>query len=145
MKSDARLLQILTSTTVWFLSCVLMTAQTNEPLVLAEVGGFEDDETYPVGDLQPVTDGGATWTPASSAPAQIVSLGATNAHGKVLRRTQAGDTSLDRLHFPPVSSGPLTVEFDARASTAASRTLDVFLEPSSGNEVSLLGLSLIHI
>ena len=96
-------------------------------------------DLYPVGNLHPVTDGGATWKPASSTPAQIVSLGATNSYGKVLRRTQTGVDNTDMLSFPPVSSGPLTVEFDARASTAGSRTLDVFLLPSSGNEVSLLG------
>ena len=114
-------------------------AQTSAPVVLADVEGFEDADLYPIGNLLPITDGGATWNPASAAPAQIVSLGTTNSYGKVLRRTQSGADNTDILSFPPVSSGPLTVEFDARASTAGSRTLDVFLLPSSGNEVSLLG------
>jgi len=139
MKFSTQFLSILASTTVWFSSCVWLTAQTNEQVVLADAGGFEDDEVYPIGNLQSVTDGGATWTPASTTPAQIVSLGTTNSYGKVLRRAQTGTDNTDILSFPPVTSGPLTVEFDARASTAGSRTLDVFLLPSSGNEVSLLG------
>ncbi len=139
MRCDPRRRSILTGLAAWFCSCFLLAAQTNEQVVLADVGGFEDDEVYPIGNLQSVTDGGATWTPASTTPAQIVSLGTTNSYGKVLRRAQTGTDNTDILSFPPVTSGPLTVEFDARASTAGSRTLDVFLLPSSGNEVSLLG------
>ncbi len=139
MKCDARLLSLLAAMAAWFCSSALLAAQTNGQVVLADVGGFEDDEVYPLGDLKSVTDGAATWKPASSPPAQIVALGTTNSHGKVLRRTQTGVDNTDILSFPPVSSGPLTVEFDARASAAGSRTLDVFLLPASGNEVSLMG------
>jgi hypothetical protein len=139
MNSDTRLRSILTGTAVGFLFCFLNLAQTSQPVVLADVGGFEDEELYPVGNLQPVTDGGAKWAPASSTPAQIVSLGASSSYGKVLRRTQTGTDNTDFVSFPPVTSGLITVEFDARPSTTASRTLDVFLLPSSGNEVCLLG------
>jgi hypothetical protein len=139
MKCDSRLRSVRAGAAVWLCSGVLLTAQTNEQFVLADVGGFEDEDIYPVGALQAVTDGGATWKPASATPAQIVSLGGTNSYGKVLRRMQTGVDNTDILSFPPVTSGPLTVEFDARVSTAGSRTLDVFLLPTSGNEISLLG------
>ncbi len=121
------------------LSGMALTAQTNQAVVLADVDGFEDDEIYPLGKLPAVMDGPASWQPAGTTPAQIVLLPGSDAHGKVLRRSQTGIDNLDVLSFPPVSQGPLTVEFDARASTAGSRTLDVFLFPSSGGEVSLLG------
>ena len=137
MKFNLRVLSILAAPAMWFCSCLAL--QASEPVVLADVGGFTDDEIYPAGNLQSVTDGGAIWNPASATPAQILSLAATNSYGKVLRRTQTGTDNTDILSFPPVTSGALTVEFDARASTAGSRTLDVFLLPASGNEVSLLG------
>jgi len=127
------------ATALLALSALLAAAQTNQQVVLGDVGGFEDDEIYPVGSLQPVTDGSLTWQPASATPAQIVSWGPADPHGKVLRRTQTGVDNLDYLRFPEVSSGELTIAFDARASTAASRTLDVFLLPTTGGEVSLLG------
>lgn len=105
--------------------------------MLADVDGFSDTEIYPPGNLQPVNDGGATWQPAGS-PAQIVNLN-DGVHGSVLRRPQTGVDNTDILRFPAVSNGTLTIRFDARASTAGSRTLDVFLLPTSGGEVSLLG------
>lgn len=143
MQCNIRRWSVLAGLATWFCSGVLLMAQTNEQVVLADVGGFEDDAVYPVGDLRPVTDGGASWKPASSTPAQIISLGTNNPYGKVLRRMQTGTNNTDILSFFPVTSGLLTVEFDARASTMGSRTLDVFLLPSSGNEVSLLGWGMV--
>jgi len=113
-------------------------AQTNQTLVLADVDGFSDSELYPPGNLQAVTDGGASWQPASATPAQIVNLD-DGIHGPVFRRSQTGADNTDILRFPAISNGVLTVRFDARASTAGSRTLDVFLLPTSGGEVSLIG------
>ena len=115
-----------------------LAAQTNQTLVLADVGGFSNNVTYPPGNLTSVADGQATWQPASATPAQIVDLNDGGLYGKVLRRTQTGVDNIDYLHFPAVSTGVLKVQFDARASGGA-RTLDVFLLPSSGGEVSLLG------
>lgn len=115
--------------------------QTNQSLVLADVEGFTDSDLYPVGNLQPVQDGQVSWQPGSVTPAQIVNLN-DGVHGKVLRRPQVGGSSngnLDYLCFPAVTNGVLTVSFDARASTSTTRTLDVFLLPSAGGEVSLLG------
>jgi len=116
----------------------LLQAQTNQPLVLADVNGFNDTELYPPGNLQLVTDGGARWEPAPGTPAQIVPL-VGDSHGQVLRRVQTGTDNMDFLHFPPVSDGTLTVSLEARASTAATRTLDVFLLPDNGGETCLLG------
>jgi len=112
-------------------------AQTNQTLLLVDVDGFSDDEIYPLGNLAPVNDGAATWQPAAPTPGQILNPGGV--HGKVLRRLQTGVDNIDYLLFPAVSNGTLTVQFDARASTAGSRTLDVFLLPTSGGEVSLIG------
>jgi hypothetical protein len=115
-----------------------LSAQTNVNLVLADVDGFNDDEIYPVGNLRAVQDGPAIWQPASSTPGRIVDAG--GAHGKVLRRVQTNNVdNVDNLWFPAVSNGVLTIQFDARASTASARTLDVFLYPTSGGETSLLG------
>lgn len=111
-------------------------AQTNQALTLADVDGFNDDELYPPGSLLAVTDGAARWAPATQ-PAQIVALG--GAHGKILRRSQTGTDQTDFLHFPAVSNGFIRIQFDARASTTATRTLDVFLFPTSGGETCLLG------
>ncbi len=113
-------------------------AQTNDTLTLVDVDGFDDVELYPVGNLQPVTDGGADWQPAAVAPAQIVAL-SNDDHGKVLRRLQTGEDRTDFISFPPVSVGALTIQFDARASVSASRTLDIFLLPNTGGETCLLG------
>lgn len=113
-------------------------AQTNQDLLLADVGGFSNNVIYPLGNLTAVTDGQANWQPASGTPAQIVNLN-DGVYGKVLRRTQTGVDNVDNLHFSPVSNGVLTVRFDARASNPGPRTLDVFLHPTSGGETSLLG------
>jgi hypothetical protein len=117
----------------------MLPAQTNQTLELADVEGFTDSDLYPVGDLQMVTDGGATWHPASATPGLITNLNDGGPHGKVLRRKQTGVDNLDYLYFPPVSNGVLSVQFEARASTSGPRTLDVFVLPTSGNETSLLG------
>jgi len=58
-------------------------------------------------------------------------------NGKVLRRTQIGVDNIDILAFPQVSNGVLTIGFDARASAAGPRTLDVFRLPTSGGETCL--------
>ena len=60
MKFNLRVLSILAAPAMWFCSCLAL--QASEPVVLADVGGFTDDEIYPAGNLQSVTDGGATWT-----------------------------------------------------------------------------------
>lgn len=119
-------------------SATPLAAQPTEQLVLADVDGFSDSDLYPLGSLQPVTDGAATWQPASPTPAQILDL-SEGVHSVVLRRSQTGVDNTDFLKFPAVSTGTLTVSFDARASTAGPRTLDVFLLPTSGGETCLLG------
>ena len=121
----------------WLQSSLL--AQGNQSLTLADTDGFTDDETYPPGSLQAVEDGAARWQPASPSPAQIVNLNDGGVHGKVLRRAQTGTDQVDYLQFPAVSNGVLTIQFDARASTASTRTLDVFLLPTTGGETCLLG------
>ena len=123
---------------LFLFATVALVAQTNEHIVLADVDGFSDSDLYPLGNLQPVTDGAATWQPASPTPAQIVNVN-DGTHDRVLRRTQTGVDNTDFLKFPPVANGTLTISFAARASTAGSRTLDVFLLPTSGNETCLLG------
>jgi hypothetical protein len=130
------LLMVLSGTALGFGAAA--SGQTNQTLILADVAGFDDSDLYPLGNLQPVQDGQASWQPAGSTPAQIVDLNDGN-HRKVLRRLQAGSDNTDILVFPAVSNGVLTVSFDARASTKTTRTLDVFLLPASGGEVSLLG------
>jgi hypothetical protein len=130
------MMRIVTLSSATFLHLALF-AQTNQTLLLVDVDGFTDDVIYPIGNLTAVSDGAATWQPASPTPAQIVNIG--GGPGKVLRRTQTGVDNVDYVKFPAVSNGTLTVRFNARASTAGSRTLDVFLLPTSGGEVSLIG------
>jgi hypothetical protein len=111
-------------------------AQSASQITLVDVHGFESNSIYPAGNLSSVTDSNAVWHPASS-PAQIVQIGGTN---KVFRRTQTGVDNTDIVSFPPVSNGVLTIEFDARASESATRTLDVVLLPVSGGQMaSMLG------
>ena len=93
-----------------------VSAQNLTNVTLANVAGFENNSVYPLGNLQNVSDGSAIWFPAGN-PAQIVSIGSTN--GKVLRRIQTGMDNTDFISFPAVSNGVLTIQFDARASTAA--------------------------
>ncbi|MBP7826470.1 MAG: BNR-4 repeat-containing protein [Verrucomicrobia bacterium] len=111
-------------------------AQPYQSLTLADVDGFTDDTRYPLGPLQAGAHGSAWWMPAAQ-PAHIVVT--DDLHGKALRRSQTGTDQMDILHFPAVSNGVLRIQFEARASTAASRTLDIFLLPTTGGETCLLG------
>ncbi len=95
--------------------------------VLYDSHGFTNDTLYPVGPLTTVTDGLATWTPNPAEPAQIVDVG--DPWGKVLQRQDTGLSRADFLDFPPVSSGVMTIEFDALASITTARTFDVCLQP----------------
>ena len=92
--------------------------------------GFADDELYPAGDLREVRDGPVSWTPASgrARPGEVVVLEDGPAP-KALRRHQiaSAQRDTDLLDFPPLAGTRLVVEFDARVSTAESRTLDLFL------------------
>lgn len=117
------------------LSCLVLSlpAETNQPLLLVDVDGFNDSEIYPVGNLQPVTDGAATWQPASPTPALITNLSDGGLHGKVLRRVQTGVDNIDYLKFPPVAEGVVEIEFDVRVSSSSARTLDVSLNSASGS------------
>ncbi len=99
---------------------------TPEPeLALYNSHGFTDDVLYPLGALQGITDGWATWTTNAAEPSAIVDVGGTQ--GKVLERLNTGATRADFLEFPPVASGTLIVEFDVQVSSTATRTLDVAL------------------
>jgi hypothetical protein len=61
-------------------------------------------------------------------PGEIVML-EDQPFGRALRRHQTGrqPTDADLLDFPADAATRLTVAFDARVSTADSRTLDLFL------------------
>lgn len=102
----------------------------DEAVVLFDAGGFAEDSIYPPGDLTGVQHGGGKWTPAgdSAQPGEIVIL-EDQPFGRALRRHQTGrqPTDTDLLDFPAVAATRLTVAFDARVSTADSRTLDLFL------------------
>lgn len=100
------------------------------PVVFYDSEGFTDETLYPLGPLQAVTHGRATWQPNASEPAEIVDAGPPQ--GKVLQRLNTGRDRFDALDFPPVSSGTLTVEFDARVSSPATATLYVSLQPYFG-------------
>ena len=93
-------------------------------------GGFKDARIYPLGELKPSAHGGAHWTPASDTarPGEIVAL-ENDRFARVLRRHQTAQqpTDTDLLDFPPVAAAQMIVSFDARVSTAHSRTLDVVL------------------
>jgi hypothetical protein len=99
------------------------------PFVLYDSHGFTNDALYPVGPLQNVTDGRATWIPNASEPAQIVSIAPPQE--KVLERQCTGASRADFLGFQPVSSGIITVEFDTFISTTLARTIDVCIQPPS--------------
>ena len=117
-------------------------AQTNVHLDLVDVEGFEDGDIYPPGNLQAVTDGGALWQPAGGAPGLITNLN-EGQYDTVLRRNQTGVDNVDHLNFPAVSNGTLNIQFDARASVQSTRTLDVFVLPTSGGETCLMGLGTV--
>jgi len=104
-----------------------------EVVTLFDVKGFADASVYKPGDLGAVTHGSARWTPAAGTarPAQIVVLEGDR-FDRVLRRHQTGQEPIDvdLLDFPPATLTKLIVSFDARVSTARSRTLDmVVLRP----------------
>lgn len=101
-----------------------------QPFSLYDSEGFTSDELYPAGPLQPVTHGLATWIPATE-PSDIVDL-ADGQYGKVLQRMNMGASRNDILQFPPVSSGTVTIEFDAWVSTTAGRTFDLSLTTATG-------------
>ncbi len=117
---------------------VQFTTATGE-LARYDSEGFVDDAAYPLGPLQPVTHNGGTWIPAAT-PALVEDL-LDGQHGKVVRRDQTGGSNIDYLDIAPISAGVLTIAFDARVSTPATRTLDVVLFPAGGgSEASMLGL-----
>jgi hypothetical protein len=95
--------------------------------VLYDSRGFTNDTLYPVGPLQNVTDGLATWSPNAAEPAQIVDVG--DPWGKVLQRQDTGLSRADFLDFPPVSAGIMTIEFDGLSSITTARTIDICLQP----------------
>lgn len=106
------------------------------PLVIFDAGGFSSDTLYPVGLLTAVTNDGSRWVPAADPnSAEIVDL-ADGQYGKVLRRQQLGADYIDYLLLPPVSSGVVQIELDARVSSNGEmeRTLDLSL-----NSVTLNG------
>lgn len=98
--------------------------------VLYDSESFTNDTLYPLGALQNVTHGRATWLPNSTEPAQLVSVAAPQE--KVLERLGTGVSRADFLSFPPVSSGRIIVEFDAFTSTMLGRTIDICIQPTTG-------------
>jgi len=100
---------------------------TTSNFVLYDSHGFTNDTLYPVGPLQAVTDGRATWSPHATEPSQITDVG--DPEGKILQRQNTGASRADFLDFPPVSSGTMTIEFDAMESTKIARTFDICLQP----------------
>lgn len=99
------------------------------PVVWYDSESFTNDTLYPLGALTNVTHGRGTWTPDATEPAQIVDAGGVQ--GKVLERACTGASRVDRLSFPPVSSGTLIMEFDTFVSTTNGRTIDISLQPVS--------------
>ncbi len=99
-------------------------------VVLFDAGGFADQTAYAPGALGEVSHGGGRWTPAggTARPGEIVVLENDRFH-RALRRHQTGrePTDAELLDFPPAANTRLTVAFDARVSTADTRTLDLFL------------------
>ena len=108
------------------------------PFELYDSEGFTSTDLYPEGELEEVTHGRATWVPHPSEPAEIRDVGTP--HGNVLERMNTGASRADWLHFPPVSSGTVIVEFDAWVSTTDDGTIDVSLSPmESETPTGLLG------
>ena len=106
-----------------------------DTFTLYDSQGFTNDILYPLGALLAVTNGQAIWTPDALEPAQIVNVG--DPEGKVLQRPNTGATRADFLSFPPVSSGTITIEFDAWTSTTLGRTLDVCILPLGGGGTTM--------
>ena len=92
--------------------------------------GFHPRPLQPLGDLRSIAHGEVRWTPASGTakPGQIVALDGDR-FSRVFRRYQTGQQAIDAdlLDFPPVAATRLTISFDARVSTADSRTLTLYL------------------
>jgi hypothetical protein len=92
--------------------------------------GFSNRTIYPLGDLKAVADGPAQWTPASGSarPAELIAVESAPSN-YVMRRHQSArqPTDCDVLDFPPVANTQLTIAFEARVSTAQTRTLDLTL------------------
>ncbi len=105
-------------------STVFYTPESS-PVTVFDSEGFANDVLYPVGYLGAITNEDYYWAPAIE-PAEIVDLG-DGVYNKVLRRQQTGTDYIDYLHFAPVSSGTLTVAWDARVSSMDGRTLDMSL------------------
>lgn len=103
------------------------------PVTLFDSGGFTDDTLYPVGMLQAVTNGGSRWVPAGDPNSALIVDLADGQHGKVLRREQLGADYIEYLLFPPVSSGTVTIELDARVSLADYRLIDLSLNAATAN------------
>jgi hypothetical protein len=99
-------------------------------MVLYDSEGFTNDTIYPLGPLQTVTHGRATWLPNAVEPAQIVDAGPPQ--NKALERPASGLSRADFLGFPPFASGRIIMEFDAFISTTLGRTIDICLQPTTG-------------
>ncbi len=110
--------------------CAPATVLSDDDVVLFDSGGFADQLAYAPGELGEMSHGGGRWTPAggTAQPGEIVAL-ENDRFDRALRRHQTGrgPTDTDLLDFPPAANTRLTIAFDARVSTADSRTLDLFL------------------
>jgi hypothetical protein len=96
-------------------------------VTLFDVGGFTDDVLYPVGYLAAVTNKDYWWAPAAAPNSgEIVDLD-DGRYEKVLRRQQLGGSYHDYVMFPPVSSGVVEIELDARVPAMTGRVIDLSL------------------
>lgn len=111
-----------------------------EPLTISDTRGFSDDTIYPMGAISAFVDGYSRWEPhdATANVAEIVDTGEPD-YGKILRRIQGGGNRADYLYFPPLADGVLKVSFDVRVSNPNHRTLDVCVQPDSGNNQLMAG------
>jgi len=126
-------------------SVLTATVWGDESVVLFDAGGFADESVYPLGELRSVAHGEGRWTPASGTaqPGQIVALDGDR-FPRAFRRCQTGQQEIDAdvLDFPPAAATQLTISFDARVSTADSRTLTLYLlrpgETAAEHQASIL-------
>lgn len=140
LQDDQEYTMTLTATNVGGVTSVTRTFYTaTGSFVLYDSQGFTNDALYPLGALQPVTDGRATWTPSALEPAEFVDVG--DPQGKVLQRLTTGVARADVLDFPQLSSGTIIIEFDVWVSTIMGRTIDVSLQPTTGGNVMASFLS----
>jgi hypothetical protein len=98
-----------------------------QPLTLFDSDGFTSDTLYPVGLLPAVTNADCYWAPAAAPNSAEIADLADGVHGKVLRRQQLGNDQIDYLIFPPVASGTVIIDLDARVSSMDGRTIDLSL------------------